>query len=109
MSNNGIDIRILGTLDGVSDFLKSARNLFPPTKVIVSDRREAKELITELLTDKQLEVVQFASEAGYYESPRKNTLKDIAEMLNKPKSTVQEHLKNAEAKLIHWAVSSMKD
>ena len=106
---DGIDIRILGTLEGVSGFLKSARNLFPPTKVIVSDRREAKELITELLTNKQLEVVQFASEAGYYESPRKNTLKDIAEMLNKPKSTVQEHLKNAEAKLIHWAVSSMKD
>lgn len=105
----GIDISIIGTLEGVSGFLKSARNIFPPSKVIVSDRREAKELISELMTDKQLEVVKFAAEAGYYQNPRKTTLKEIAEMLEKPKSTVQEHLKNAESKLILWAVSSMKE
>lgn len=105
----GIDIGIIGTLEGVSGFLKTARNVFPPSKVIVSDRREAKELISEMMTEKQFEIVKFAAQAGYYQNPRKTTLKEIAEMLDKPKSTIQEHLKNAESRLILWAVSSMEE
>ena len=49
-----------------------------------------------LLTDRQLEVLDAAIEAGYYEEPRKGTQADVAERVDVAPATVGEHLRRVE-------------
>jgi len=52
------------------------------------------------LTDRQLEVFQTAVEEGYYDVPRRATHKDIADALDCAPSTVDEHLRKAESRVV---------
>ncbi|WP_435318594.1 helix-turn-helix domain-containing protein [Haloarchaeobius sp. TZWSO28] len=52
------------------------------------------------LTDRQLEVLETAAELGYYELPRKVNRKDIAAALDCSTSTVDEHIRKAETRLL---------
>lgn len=60
------------------------------------------------LTDKQKLVVQLAVHEGYYEFPRKVNLDDLAMKLQLSKSTVQQHLRTAEKKLMAFLVGNVK-
>ena len=53
----------------------------------------------ELLTDKQRETFEKACDHGYYEVPKKTSIKELAEKLGISPPTVAEHLRKAEAKL----------
>lgn len=52
------------------------------------------------LTDRQLAALQLALESGYYEQPRKTSLREIAGQTSVAKSTYEEHLRKAENKLL---------
>ena len=52
------------------------------------------------LTDRQYEVFETAVDLGYYEVPRRATHDDIADTLGCAASTVDEHLRKAEANLL---------
>jgi predicted DNA binding protein len=52
------------------------------------------------LTDRQLEVFQTALDEGYYDVPRRATHKDIANALDCAPSTVDEHLRKAESRVV---------
>jgi len=52
------------------------------------------------ITDRQLAALQPALESGYYEQPRKTSLRDLAEQTAVARSTYEEHLRKAENKLI---------
>ncbi len=52
------------------------------------------------LTDRQLEVFETAVEEGYYDVPRSATHKDIADNLGCAPSTVDEHLRKAESRVV---------
>lgn len=54
----------------------------------------------QLLTDAQLDIVETALEAGYYETPRTCSLTELAEQVDRAKSTVSETLHRAESKII---------
>ncbi|WP_136715872.1 helix-turn-helix domain-containing protein [Halorientalis salina] len=56
--------------------------------------------ITTLLTDRQQEVLEVAMEQGYYEIPRQATNEDIAADMDCSTSTVGEHLRKIESRLI---------
>jgi predicted DNA binding protein len=66
------------------------------------DLQSAKELIT----PKQLEVFQLACDYGYYDTPKKISIEELAQRTGLSPSTVAEHLRKAEAKLlpIFWKV-----
>lgn len=53
-----------------------------------------------LLTDSQEEAIAKAIEMGYYDTPRKCSLTELAEELGRAKSTVSETLHRAEEKII---------
>jgi predicted DNA binding protein len=55
---------------------------------------------SELLSEKQREVFNLAVSKGYYEVPKKLTLKELAEITGIRASTLQEHLSKAESKLL---------
>jgi predicted DNA binding protein len=64
------------------------------------DRRD----MLSMLTDRQLEVFQKAVELGYYEIPRRTTHEEIADDLECAPSTVDEHLRKAESRVLRGLV-----
>jgi predicted DNA binding protein len=54
----------------------------------------------EMLTGKQLEIFRLACNYGYYETPKKITLAELADRTGIAPSTLAEHLRKAEAKLL---------
>ncbi|MFC6827061.1 helix-turn-helix domain-containing protein [Halopelagius fulvigenes] len=56
--------------------------------------------LASLLTDRQRELLELAVEAGYYEMPRRATLRDLADRTNISAGTVGEHLRKIEMKII---------
>ncbi len=106
IGKDGVQITIRGLPEGVSGFLKAARTLLPPDSVNVVDVAEIEDSIMKILTPKQLEVAVFAVQSGYYENPRKITKKELSELTEIPRSTLQEHLSKAEAALVEWAVKT---
>lgn len=54
----------------------------------------------ENLTDRQLAALRLALESGYYEQPRKTSLRELAKRTSVARSTYEEHLRKAENKLL---------
>ncbi|MDD9954475.1 MAG: helix-turn-helix domain-containing protein [Candidatus Woesearchaeota archaeon] len=52
------------------------------------------------LTAKQRTAFDLAQAHGYYEYPRRVSVKELAEKMNVPRTTLQEHLRKAEAKIM---------
>lgn len=57
-----------------------------------------------MLTERQLEVFRTAVELGYYDIPRRTTHEDIADKLDCAPSTVDEHLRKAESRVLQTLV-----
>ncbi|WP_254837905.1 helix-turn-helix domain-containing protein [Natronomonas marina] len=76
---------VAGLPDAVGVELVELREYDPST-----DRAEA------LLTDRQLEVLDAALDAGYYEQPRRANQADVAEAVGLAPATVGEHLRRIE-------------
>lgn len=57
-----------------------------------------------MLTDRQQEVFRTAVDLGYYEIPRRATHEDIADRLGCAPSTVDEHLRKAESRVLSTLV-----
>jgi len=56
--------------------------------------------LSEMLTPRQIEVLNVAIGKGYYSKPRKITLNELAEYLDMAPSTLSEHLNKIEAKVM---------
>ena len=80
--------------------------MLPPDNVNVVDVAEIEDSIKQILTPKQLEVAILAVQNGYYQNPRQISKKDLSELSEIPRSTLQEHLAKAEAALVEWAVKT---
>lgn len=52
------------------------------------------------LSDRQLEALKAGIELGYYETPRRATSEDVANLLECAPSTASKHLRRAESKLV---------
>ncbi|WP_276302690.1 helix-turn-helix domain-containing protein [Halorussus lipolyticus] len=55
--------------------------------------------MTDLLTDRQREILEVALASGYYDVPRRATHRDVAEQLELAVPTVSEHLQKIEARI----------
>ncbi|PSQ40225.1 hypothetical protein BRD07_07760 [Halobacteriales archaeon QS_9_68_42] len=56
--------------------------------------------LSSLLTDRQQELLDTATDLGYYEVPRQATHQDIADELDLSTTTVGEHLRKIEARML---------
>jgi predicted DNA binding protein len=61
--------------------------------------------LTKPLTDRQEEVIRLALEAGYYDQPKRVTIKDLAKRVGIAPSTYQEILQRAERKVMHFSLT----
>lgn len=92
------------TIVGQHEMLRQALEEFPDEIQISIEQvgRYSPEQppILSILTERQIEVFQMAVEKGYYEIPRRATHEDIAADLGCAPSTIDEHLRKAEARVL---------
>ena len=60
-----------------------------------------------LLTDRQREVLLSAHDSGYYETPRRSTLTEVAASLDISKATASNILHRAEGQIIDWVIGEL--
>ena len=105
-SEDGISISLRGVPSGISSFLSLAKEIMPPDSVKVVNEDEGENVPRNLLGDRQWEVVQAAVQWGYYDDPKGVSMRQMSERLNMARSTIGEHLHNAEATLVRWLVEN---
>ncbi|PSQ40987.1 DNA-binding protein [Halobacteriales archaeon QS_9_68_42] len=96
------------TVIGDHEMLRAAIDELPESLTVsvdqvgtyTPDRRDT----LSALTDRQLEVFRTAVESGYYEIPRRATHEEIADRLECAPSTVDEHLRKAESRVLQSLV-----
>ncbi len=88
------------------DDLRSDREIELLSKASISETQIPHSMLApadqlfETITDRQLAALQLALERGYYEQPRKTSLRDLADQTAVARSTYEEHLRKAENKLL---------
>jgi len=96
------DIRI--TIVGTHNMLRQALEETPDSVRFAVEQAgqysPGREDILSVLTERQQEVFETAIDRGYYEIPREATHEDIADSLGCAPSTVDEHLRKAESRLL---------
>ena len=98
----GISIKVRGVPSGISEFLKITRKVLPPDVVKVVEMESNESIIQTVLTERQIECMNIAVASGYYQHPKEINLRELAELMDTPRSTLQEHLSRAEIALMHW-------
>jgi len=94
------DIReLLGDLRGDREIELLSKTSISEKQIPHSMLAPANQLF-ENITDRQLAALQLALESGYYEQPRKTSLRDLADQTAVARSTYEEHLRKAENKLL---------
>ena len=97
---DGADVReLLGDLRSDRDIELLSKTSISDTEIPHSMLAPAGQLF-EKITDRQLAALQLALESGYYEQPRRTSLRDLAEQTSVARSTYEEHLRKAENKLL---------
>ena len=86
--------------------LRSDREIELLSKTSISEKQIPHSMLApasqlfEDITDRQLAALQLALERGYYNQPRKTSLRELADRTAVARSTYEEHLRKAENKLL---------
>jgi hypothetical protein len=99
----GINLTVRGVPSGISQFLKTCRELLPPDFVKVVEIGDNESLIESILTPRQMKCVKIAASSGYYDHPKQIKLRELSELMKIPRSTLQEHLNRAELAMMKWS------
>ena len=76
----------------------------PPDNIKVVNEEEVDIGPHSLLGERQWEVVQAAVQWGYYDDPKGVSMRQMSERLGMARSTLGEHLNNAQATIMRWMV-----
>jgi len=103
---NRMKAEVIGNKKEISKFLQYAGKWSTMYKILGLTSLETKsESLVSRLTSKQKNALLFAHALGYYDIPRRVSSEDVSRHLNVDKSTVVEHLRKAERKLIADIIS----
>jgi predicted DNA binding protein len=95
---------ILATIVGTHDMLREALKAIPDAINVsiqqVGEYSPGTRDVLSMLTERQREVFETAVNMGYYDIPREVNQVDLAEELGCAPSTVDEHLRKAESKML---------
>lgn len=99
--------RLKHLLERLEDF--GSAHLLAVTDVGPADLQLTMNLsdLARVLTRRQLEVVTAARERGYYETPRRVTTEKLAESFGLSRSTLEEHLRKGEGKILTAVLDSL--
>ncbi|WP_254860058.1 helix-turn-helix domain-containing protein [Natronomonas gomsonensis] len=86
--------------------LESDRDIEVLSKTAITEQRIPHSMLApvgqlfEGVTERQMAALRLALESGYYEQPRKTSLRELADRTSVARSTYEEHLRKAENKLL---------
>jgi predicted DNA binding protein len=86
--------------------LRADRDIELLSKTAIEEKQIPHSMLTPVdqlfddLTDRQLAALEHALEGGYYEQPRRTSVRELASRTSVSKSTFEEHLRKAENKLL---------
>jgi hypothetical protein len=86
--------------------LEADRDIEVLSKTAITEQRIPHSMLApvdrlfEDVTERQLAALRLALESGYYEQPRKTSLRELADQTAVARSTYEEHLRKAENKLL---------
>jgi HTH DNA binding domain len=96
-----LKLTFLGNLNDIKKLLSKADQVGQAFKILsLTDASFSPDSILQSLTEKQRRILSAAYEAGYYDLPRKTDSEELARKLNIGKSTLGEHLRKAENRLM---------
>jgi HTH DNA binding domain len=96
-----LKLTFVGNLNEVKKLLARAEQVGQKFKILsLTDATFSPDSILQVLTEKQRKILSTAYENGYYDVPRKIDSEELAQKLNIVKSTLVEHLRKAEKRLI---------
>jgi predicted DNA binding protein len=86
--------------------LEADRDIEVLSKTAITEQRIPHSMLApvdqlfEAVTERQMAALRLALESGYYEQPRKTSLRELADRTSVARSTYEEHLRKAENKLL---------
>jgi len=96
-----LKLTFVGNLNEIKKLLARAEKVGQKFKILsMTDARFSPDSILHVLTEKQRKILSLAYTNGYYDVPRKIDSEKLAQMLKIVKSTLVEHLRKAEKRLI---------
>jgi hypothetical protein len=104
---NGLVLQIAGRHEVMVRFLTDVRSKMPVERV--TSAKGSKGLVQKGPTLQQHRVVRLAHEKGWYEVPKRTSIRDLAENLGLSKSTVSEQLVKAEGEIVASFLDSSLD
>jgi hypothetical protein len=101
LTPKSIRISFLGTEKGIRSFISQLERINVPYKVLSSGKAKfSRENVLDGLTALQRKALAEAHSNGYFEVPRRITSESLAKRLGIDKSTLSEHLRKAEKRII---------
>lgn len=100
VGTDGLAVRLVGTHDNLRRALKAVPDGITTTVRNAGPYAPSDRSLLGTLTERQLEVFRTAVDRGYYDMPRRATHKDLAGELDCSPSTVDEHLRKAESRVV---------
>ena len=94
----GLVLQIAGRHESMVRFLSDIRNKISVERVTSAKGSEG--LVQKGPTLQQHRVVRLAHESGWYEVPKRTSIRDLADKLGLSKSTVAEQLVKAEGEIV---------
>jgi DNA-binding CsgD family transcriptional regulator len=98
--DGGIGLTLVGEEADIRQAIAAVPESVTHTVERTGNYRPDRERLFAELTDRQQEILLTALEMGYYEQPRRATSEELAEQLDCTKTTVGEHLRKAEEKVL---------
>lgn len=99
LTEGTIKVNLIGSSANITQFLRETEELSDISIEIIR-KSELKFIGNPRLTNKQENILKVAVRFGYYDIPRRITVAELAEKLNLSPSTVTEHIRKAENKII---------
>lgn len=96
----GLRVTVLGEDAKIREAIAEIPDGIGVTLEGIGEYRPEMRQLASLLTDRQRELLELAVDAGYYEVPRRATLRDLADRADISAGTVGEHLRKIETKVI---------
>lgn len=100
VGTDGLSVRLVGTHDNLRRALGDIPDDITTTVLNAGPYAPSDKSLLGSLTERQLEVFRTAVDSGYYDMPRRATHKDLAGELDCAPSTVDEHLRKAESRVV---------
>lgn len=101
---DSIELTVVGTQSDLSVAFETLPDAFDHTVLEVGTYRDGTRR-GRSLTDRQREVIEIAFDLGYYDEPSRTSHEEIADELGCSASTVGEHLRKAERRLVAEVVT----